>query len=54
MNFATTFVADRNKTIYRSTVIPDVIVEEGDNFDELLKDKKIIIALDWFKRNKYD
>jgi hypothetical protein len=47
LNFATNYVADRNKTIYKTTVNPDLILQEKDNFDNLLSDKKIKVAIKW-------
>jgi len=50
LNFATNFVADRNKTIYKAAVNPDLIVHHGDNFEELMKDEKIKLALLWLTK----
>lgn len=51
LSFATNFVADRNKIIYKESVTPDLEVYRGDNFDDLEKDEKIIAALKWLKKN---
>ncbi len=51
VNFATNFVADRNKVIYKECLKPDLEIYYGDNFDNLEKDKKIIEALKWLKKN---
>ena len=51
LNFATNFVADRNKIIYKYSVKPDLEIYGGDNFDDLQKDKKISEALKWLKKN---
>lgn len=51
LNFATNFVADRNKIIYKESVKPDLEIYYGDNFDNLEKDKKIIETLKWLKKN---
>lgn len=47
LNFATNYVADRNKNIYKTTVNPDIIISHGDNFDHLMEDKKIQFAINW-------
>jgi len=47
LNFATNFVADRNKMIYKTTVNPDLTINEKDNFDNLLSDEKIKAAIKW-------
>lgn len=47
LNFATNFVADRNKMIYKTTVNPDLTINERDNFDNLLNDEKIKEAIKW-------
>lgn len=52
LNFATNFVADRDKTIYKSSVKPDIDVYRGDNFKDLMKDEKIKSAIKWLKKNK--
>ncbi len=51
LNFATNFVADRNRNVYRTTVEPDSFVYHGDDFNALLQDKKVVSALDWLRRN---
>lgn len=52
MNFATNFVADRTKQIYKKSVSPDQTIIGGDNFEDLLKDEKIKAALLWLKKYK--
>lgn len=51
-NFATNFVADRTKNIYKTTVTPNITVYHGDNFDDLMKDEKIRLAIQWLTDNK--
>jgi C-terminal processing protease CtpA/Prc len=46
-NFATNFIADRNKIVYKTTVSPDIIISHRDNFDNLALDKKIEAAIKW-------
>lgn len=45
LNFATNFVADRNKKVYKTTVNPDLTIYQGDDFDNLLSDTKIKAAI---------
>jgi len=49
LNFATNYVADRNKIIYKTTVNPELTINERDNFDNLLNDEKIRAAIKWLK-----
>lgn len=51
LNFATNYVADRNRRVYKTTVNPDFQIQEGDNFDSLLKDEKIKAAIKWLIKN---
>jgi len=51
LNFATNFVADRNKIIYKESVKPDLLIYRGENFYDLGKDKKIMEALKWLRNN---
>jgi carboxyl-terminal processing protease len=45
--------ADRLENIYQGTEIyPDLIVETGNNFNELMKDEMILKALEWLTKNK--
>lgn len=52
MNFATTFVADRNKVVYRRAVEPDQKIEKGDQFDNLQADAKVVQALKWLSEQE--
>jgi len=49
MNLAIAYVADRNMHLYPTTVEPDILVREGDDFEKLVKDEKIKRALVWLK-----
>jgi hypothetical protein len=51
MNFATTFVADRNKVVYRHAVEPDTVVAKYDYFDLLEADAKIAAAVKWLRKH---
>lgn len=52
LNFATNFVADRELNIYKTRVDPDIIVYHGDNFEDLLKDDKVKMAILWLTKNQ--
>lgn len=45
--FATNYVADRTKKVYKAAVNPDLTINQGDNFDNLLEDAKIKAAVKW-------
>ena len=47
LNFATNFVADRNKKVYKTIVNPDLTIYHGNDFDNLLNDAKIKAAIKW-------
>jgi carboxyl-terminal processing protease len=49
LNFATNFVADRKMNVYKTTVNPDSYIYQGDNFENLLEDKKVKYAIKWLK-----
>lgn len=50
LNLSTDYVYDRNLKIYISNILPDKEVLEGDNFENLTKDRKIIKALEILKK----
>ena len=43
---------DRNKMVYRSNLLPDDLIMDGDNFSDLAQDAKIKAALRWLKKVK--
>ncbi len=49
-NLASFYVADRKKIIYKNSVTPDKVIYRGDNFDNLLLDKKIVYAIKWLNK----
>jgi len=49
INLSTDYVVDRNSKIYKSSIQPDVEVLQGDNFEDLKKDKKIMKAMQLLK-----
>lgn len=50
LNLSTDLVIDRNLKIYTRHILPDVEVMQGDNLENLKKDKKIIKALELLKK----
>ncbi|MDQ1150376.1 carboxyl-terminal processing protease [Sphingobacterium zeae] len=46
INLSTDYVVDRNSKIYTGNILPDVEVLQGDNFENLKRDKKILKALE--------
>lgn len=50
LNLSTDHVVDRNSKIYTSNIQPDVEVLQGDNFEDLKKDKKIIKTAELLKK----
>ncbi len=49
LNLAVGYVTDRNGKIYTENIKPDTEILTGDNFEDLLKDRKIINAVKWIK-----
>lgn len=52
LNFATNFVADREKFIYKSSVMPDITISRGDNFENWEKDLKMKAAIEWLCKSR--
>jgi hypothetical protein len=50
-NFATHFVADRKMNIYQYSVPADILMAKPDNFDELMKDEKILTIIKWLENH---
>lgn len=50
INLACNFVADRKMNVYKRTVDPDVMIHGADNFDGLMNDEKIKLALAWLAK----
>ncbi|WP_165370424.1 S41 family peptidase [Hymenobacter persicinus] len=49
LTIAGTLDADRQGTAYRTRLVPDVLIAEGDNFLDLNQDAKVAAALRWLK-----
>jgi hypothetical protein len=45
-------MTDISNTIYRSAIQPEMSVTGGDNFNVLLEDTKIQIAVEWLNKAK--
>jgi carboxyl-terminal processing protease len=52
LNLATAFASDRNGKIYPNNIEPDVIVTNGDNFEDLKADIKVKKAVTWIRKSK--
>ncbi|MBI1342514.1 MAG: hypothetical protein GC171_06240 [Terrimonas sp.] len=50
LNFATNYVADRKKQIYKPNLNPDISITQGNNFHNLLNDSKIKAAIKWLTK----
>jgi hypothetical protein len=46
------YMADRNKTIYKNGINPDKVIINGDNIEQLWLDKKVIEATKWLMQFK--
>lgn len=52
LNLAVDYDADRNGKVYKNLVLPDISINGGDNFEDLLADTKINRAIKWISRGK--
>jgi carboxyl-terminal processing protease len=53
LNLAVDYDADRDGKIYKDVVKPEILIQGGDNFNDLSSDTKIQAAFKWFKaKNK--
>lgn len=50
LNLAIGYVVDRTGKVYIENVKPDVEIIDGDNFENLIKDKKVAASLKWLKK----
>jgi carboxyl-terminal processing protease len=46
---AASIIADRNGKVYRGSIVPDVEIKAGDDFNNLWNDTKVTAALNWMK-----
>ena len=52
LNLAVDYASDRNGKVYPKNIVPDILVSDGDNFDDLNKDQKVKEATSWLRKNK--
>ncbi|RZK62935.1 MAG: hypothetical protein EOO85_31765 [Pedobacter sp.] len=52
LNLAVAYAADRNGKIYPKNIEPDIIVLNGDNFENLKEDFKVRKAISWIRSNE--
>jgi carboxyl-terminal processing protease len=52
LNLAVDYASDRNGKIYPKNIKPDILVLNGDNFENLKEDLKIKKAVSWIKNSK--
>jgi carboxyl-terminal processing protease len=52
INLSVDYMKDVNNKIYKDKIQPDILVNEGDNFDNLLEDTKIQKAIEWLKNKQ--
>jgi carboxyl-terminal processing protease len=52
LNLAVDYASDRKGKIYPKNIEPDIIVLNGDNFETLREDLKVIKAVSWIRGNK--
>lgn len=45
------FIADRTGKVYYENISPDIEIIDGDNFDNLKEDTKVVAALNWMKKH---
>lgn len=51
MNLAVGYGADKNGTVYKEALNPDVFVEGPDSFNDIDKDMKVQAAIKWLKKH---
>lgn len=52
LNLAVDYATDRNGKVYPKHIDPEILITDGDNFDDLANDKKIKKAISWLRANK--
>lgn len=51
LNLAVDYAMDRNGKVYPKRITPEVLVNDGDDFEKLTEDKKVQAALKWLKQS---
>ena len=49
LNLSVGYMADRQGNAYKEIVLPDITLEGGDLFDQLMDDRKVQAAIQWLK-----
>jgi carboxyl-terminal processing protease len=52
LNLAVDYATDRNGKVYPKNINPEILMTEGDNFEDLAKDQKVKKAIPWLRENK--
>lgn len=50
LNLAVDYATDKNGKVYPKNITPDIVILDGDNFEELKKDEKVKKAVSWIKK----
>lgn len=51
LNLAVDYATDRNGKVYPKNITPEILIIEGDNFEDLGKDQKVRKAISWLRKN---
>ncbi len=51
LNLAVDYATDRNGKVYPKNINPEILITEGDNFEDLAKDQKVKKAISWLREN---
>lgn len=51
LNLAVDYATDRNSKVYPKNINPEILITDGDNFEDLAKDQKVKKAISWLKEN---
>ena len=51
LNLAVDYATDRNGKVYPKNINPEILITDGDNFENLAKDQKVKKAISWLREN---
>lgn len=51
LTVSSAFIADRTGKVYYENILPDIEIINGDDFEKLLFDTKVIAAVNWMKKH---
>ena len=51
LNLAVDYGTDRNGKVYPKNINPEILITDGDNFEDLAKDQKVKKAISWLREN---